>query len=298
MFTSFSNFANYPVFSGAKARNTMLDWFFYDVGGLTAEERSELVRERDIEGSILVVWPKGERGDVSVRKFDDYEALRAASGDLVTRFTIAGVGSSDVGAAAFARTVANHFGCPVGAIVAGYGVADLLSEAMGGWFVLGGANRVLQMYQDAMDHQTADQAVEPQATLTERRKDAETAETGDDSIALVSLLTDKDRQIELICGHSKGCLSIASALDSLAQSGKTDAIERQKDMQIITAGAVVALPQVFRNVTQNLGELDWFGGMNSRLSLDYTTVPGAWHHLNTTLPGHLDFDEVLESAAL
>lgn len=293
MFSSLSGFGDSPVFSGARARNTMLDWFFYDVDGLTAAERAKLVSERNVEGSILVVWPKGARGDISIRKFEDYETLRSAPGALLTRFTIAGVGSSDVGAAAFARTVADHYDTPVGAIVAGYGVADLLSEAMGGWFVLGGANRVMQMYQDALETQSTDKTVLPVTETASRSETLESVGHRDDSMALVSLLMDQDRTIQSVCGHSKGCLSIAYALEALALSGQTGAVDRQKDMRIVTTGAVVALPSAFGNITQTLGELDWFGGMNSRLSLDYTTVPGAWHHLNTSLPGHLDFAQVL-----
>lgn len=270
----------------------MLDWFFYDVEGLTHAERARLVAEHNVEGSVLVVWPEGARGDDGIVKFTDYEALRAAPGALLTRFAIAGVGSSDVGAAAFARTLANHYGEPVGAIVAGYGVADLLSEAMGGWFVLGGANRIMQMYQEAVD--LSGPAPQP-VTESFRGNDDMLDKVGhrNDSATLASLMTDPDRRIRSVAGHSKGCLSIAYALEALALSGPAEAVDRQKHMRITTVGAVTAMPTAFGNIGQYLGELDWFGGMNSRLSLDYETVPGAWHHLNTRLPGHLDFAEVL-----
>jgi len=288
MFANLAEFSAAPVFSGARARNTMLDWFFYDVEGLTVAERTQLVAERNVEGSVLVVWPEGARGDISVQKFEDYETLRAAPGALLTRFAIAGVGSSDVGAAAFARALANHYGAPVGAIVAGYGVADLLSEAMGGWFVLGGANRIMQMYHDAVDQAPA---VEP--STPKDQSSLEKVDHRNDSSTLVNLMLDRDRVIDSVAGHSKGCLSIAYALEALVLSRQTEAIERQANMRITTVGAVTALPTAFTNAGQYLGELDWFGGMNSRLALDYTTIPGAWHHLNTRLPGHLDLADVL-----
>lgn len=304
MFANFVESGAAPVFTGARARNTMLDWFFYDVENLSLAERSQLIAERNREGAILVVWPRGERGDLSITKFADYEGLRAAPGRMLQRFSIAGVGSSDVGAAAFARALADHYGEPVGAIVAGYGVADLLSEAMGGWFVLGGANRVMQMYHDALDRAGAAEAgdgpgpdlpdgLEAAATSAPRRRALERVDHRTDSATLTALLMDHDRQVISVAGHSKGCLSIAYALEALCLSGPAETVARQCGMRITTVGAVTAMPRAFANVGQYLGELDWFGGMNSRRALGYTTIPGAWHHLNTRLPGHLDLAEVL-----
>lgn len=121
-----------PAAHAAQDRNIVLDEFFYDVGALTKPELDFLVAETNIEGSILVVFPRGRDEETRIRKFDDYETLRAAPGRLLDRFVIAGVGSSDVGAAALARNFADHCQEPVGAIVAGYGIDDLLAEAMGG----------------------------------------------------------------------------------------------------------------------------------------------------------------------
>lgn len=101
--------AGYPATLWAQQRNAALDALFYDVGNLTEAERNSLLRETNREGSILVVWPSGAKGARGVRKFGDYETLRAAPGALLARFAIAGVGSSDVGAAAFARTVADRY---------------------------------------------------------------------------------------------------------------------------------------------------------------------------------------------
>lgn len=294
MFSSLSSFGNSPVMSGARARNTMLDWFFYDVDGLTPEERSHLVTQPNTEGSVLTVWPKGDKGDISIQKFDDHSALRAADGPILTRFTIAGVGSSDVGAAAFARTVANYHQCPVGAIVAGYGTADLMSEAMGGWFAMGGASRVMQMYQDALE--TQPQIAASLATLeTPKRRALDQVGQRQDALTLVNLMMDPDRQIKSVYGHSKGCKSISSALEALKRAGQDDVIKRQKSMRIVTAGTVISVPGPFSELSQFLGELDWFGGMNSDRSQTFETIPGTWHHLNTTMPGHLDFRDILKS---
>ena len=90
--------------------------------------------QTNIEGAILVVEPCADKASIRVQKFDTFDAFRSEPGDLLRHFTVAGVGSSDLGAAALARTLANHLDAPVGAIVAGYGLSDLLSEALGGWF--------------------------------------------------------------------------------------------------------------------------------------------------------------------
>lgn len=57
--------------------------------------------------------------------------------------TVAGVGSSVLGAAALGRNVANLFGFDVISIIAGYGMADLPLEALGGWFNLVNVLRAL-----------------------------------------------------------------------------------------------------------------------------------------------------------
>lgn len=287
-FQKLAGAGNMPMIRGAHARNAMLDWFFYDVEGLSAEERAVLVAGPNTEGSIILVWPRDTHGPVSLARYDGHEALLAAPGPVLTRFTIAGVGSSDIGAAAFARSAANALGEPVGAIVAGYGVADLLSEAMGGWFVMGGANRVMRMYRDAVDHGEPDSPPEPvdadPTVKVEHRRDSAT---------LAALMLDEGRRIRWLGGHSKGCASIRHGLDALIQSGRNDAVRRQDGMRITTIGSVTRMPEPFANTGQYLGELDWFGGMNSSLDLDYVTIPGAWHHLNTAVPGHLDLNDVL-----
>lgn len=278
----------------AKNRNAALDWLFYDVSNLTNAELTQLATEINVEGSILVVWPTSAGHEMGVRKFADYESLKAEPGDLLTRFTIAGVGSSDVGAAAFARTVADRYQQPVGAIVAGYGVADLVAEALGGWFFYGAANRIMGAYQDGLALITGPSG---KGTALEAGSAAETDQVGapgSDTLALIKLLLDDDREIRSVAGHSKGCLSIALALESLALTGNKEAISRAQRMRITTAGAVVTFPTGYTNIGQYLGAIDWFGGFNSRLDLPRELIPGAWHHLNTKIATHMDFGEVLK----
>ena len=277
-----------PVSEAAKQRNTMLDSTFYDVGALSAAEMARLVRETNIEGSILVVHPRGAKGDVSITKFEGYDALRSAPGALLRNFTIAGVGSSDVGAAALARGLADFLDEPVGAIVAGYGVSDVLAEALGGWFFFGTINRALKASQTAMGVSSeAGDAAGPNGRMN--------GLTGisPDTDSLVRLLHDEDREIATILGHSKGCLSMATALDIVGRAGSPETVEKAKAVRAVTTGAVVEFPQGFDNVHQFLGGLDWFGAMNSRLGNDFTPVPNAWHHVNSALPFHMDLPTVL-----
>jgi hypothetical protein len=71
----------------------------------------------------------------------------------------------------------------------------------------------------------------------------------------------------LLLGHSKGCLSIAAALEVLACFGVKTARDRARSIGVITTGAVVEMAGGFHNVIQFLGNLDGLGAMNSRLPL-------------------------------
>ncbi|AXS39647.1 hypothetical protein D1F64_05775 [Breoghania sp. L-A4] len=237
-----------PLSMAAKQRNTALDWLFYDVGSLTTPEFDLLVRETNIEGSILVVRPRGNDDSTGIVKYEDYSALRAAPGKLLSRFSIAGVGSSDVGAAALARNLADHYGEPVGAIIAGYGAADLLGEALGGWFVLGAANSLLSLFNTATsaNAQTAQRLLERQEVRSEVKAEraARRIASSPDSDALLQLLLDEERTIKTILGHSKGCLSIAFAMEALALLDLPERREAAGAIQLITTGAVVEFPGV------------------------------------------------------
>lgn len=276
-----------PIVGSLHQRNTALDHLFYDIGALTEEELTTLSRETNREGSILVVYPAARGGSINYKKYHEYKVLRAAPGSLLRHFCIAGVGSSDVGAAALARNLANVVDEPVGAIIGGYGVADLMTEALGGWFVLGQANRWMRMWKDFTPRAAN------QDTRADRNRADQMLSGTPDARALLSLLRDEDREIATLLGHSKGCLSIAFTLEALMLDGDTSAIAKARKARIVTTGAVVDLPDGFKNVVQLLGGIDWFGGMNSRIGIDHRPVPNAWHHLNTRIPAHLPLEDTL-----
>ncbi len=298
-----SGFLQTMVSEGARLRNAALDWLFYDVGALTPEERSVLLAEDNAEGAIVVVHPRGARGAVSLQKFDTYEDLCAAPGRKLTSFVVSGVGSSDLGAAALARNVADHRGEPVGAVVAGYGMADLLSEAMGGWFYFGSVNAGLNRWHRAASS-SPERAEAVTATLAAMRAGTLSPDAlatasqvaagfSPDTMTVLRLLTEPERNVGLLVGHSKGCLSIAFALEALEWLKDTAAIGKARAARILTLGAVVEFPVGYDNVVQVIGALDGFGGLNSRPFKPAAFVPGAWHHLNARLPFHLDVAGVL-----
>ena len=46
-----------------------------------------------------------------------------------------------------------------------------------------------------------------------------------------------------------------------------------------------------------MGEINWFGGLNSRADLPRVAVPGAWHHLIRRLPARLDAEAAVRAVA-
>lgn len=281
-----------PVATPLQKRNTLADWAFYDVSDLTEPEFNWLAAQPIKEGTILIVEPAGGADDIRIEKFEDHAQMLDAPGSMIEHFAIAGVGSSDVGAAALARTLANHLDAPVGAIVSGYGMADILQEALFGWFFFGAANRA----QAVFDRYNAFFTGKAKADFAadERERAATIASTANDTRTLLRVLRDEGRQVKTLLGHSKGCLSIAFAFNELQDMGDPKALEPYSEIEVITAGAVVELPEALTRVRQYLGGIDWFGGLNSIPGIDHITVPNAWHHLNTEMAFHMDLAEVLQ----
>ena len=304
------DFVTPGVSFAAKKRNAVLDRMFYDVGALTDKEFQHLAAGATSEGAIIVVYPRDAKDDISLQKFDKFDDFLDAPGRKITKFSIAGVGSSDVGAAAFARSLADFTREPVGAIVAGYGLPDLVSESLGGWFSFGAASRMMDAFHRATLSESErkarlertlnarDSAPSKPGTLSNPPPNLAAVWPGFtvDTLILIRLLQDSDRQIDTILGHSKGCLKIAFALGAINLLNKSSDITRAKRARIITTGAVVDFPDGFNNVRQYLGTLDWFGGMNSAPGKDFVSVPNAWHHVNTSFPFHMNIEEVLKQA--
>jgi hypothetical protein len=121
-----------------RRRNAVLDTLFYDVGKVTDEEARRISPWLAKEGAILIVPPTGE-GPLELCQ--TIEEFADKDGHSIRALAVAGVGSSALGSAAFARNVADAFHRPVAAVVSGYGLADVVTEAAGGWFWFGTLNR-------------------------------------------------------------------------------------------------------------------------------------------------------------
>jgi hypothetical protein len=265
-------------------RNAALDALFYDVGIVGADETPHLASWLAREGAIIVV-PPSDRGKLRV-----FPTLREffQDGASAVALAVAGVGSSALGAAAFARNVADAIGEPVAAVVSGYGLADVLTEALGGFFWFGGLNSLRHMFEplDAVSKR-----------FSESERSLELSEgvlwtrTSKDTETVVALLKDERFTPKFLVGHSKGNLVISEALYAIATESKDQAKALAKRARIVTISAKIGMPPIFHDVIDVIGEWDWFGALNSRpdLPADYV-VPRAWHSTNPDFPMGMGID--------
>jgi hypothetical protein len=293
--------------SMSRALNTALDTVFYDVKALSLQERSELSAYANPEGSVLVVHP-GESKQ-RIRTLAPWEFVQQhgnGTSDIVDAIAVAGVGSSALGTGALARNIADHLGRPVAGVVSGFGMSDLLTEAMGGWFVLGARNALRDSLARLFDmYQLKDHVRDPESHQAMKEHFESTGIDSDrfiygspDSATLLYLLSKLGTGIKLVVGHSKGSLSIENALEGwLASCNKTDT-PIHSNLCIVTLGAVIRFPPEFQNVHQFIGRIDYLGIMNSRPLVERVVVPNAWHSLNSAMLGHLSVRQALQSLDL
>jgi hypothetical protein len=255
-----------------RRRNAVLDALFYDVSVISAAEAATLSPWLAREGMLLIVPPRGKG---SVELCNGVDAFLAKGGASVTILAVAGVGSSALGAAAFARNVAEAFDEPVVAVVSGYGLADLLTEAAGGWFFFRTLNGIRHEF-EAFD--SVGRWVEPEAVT-----DRALANISTDVSTLRALLSEKRCSFRLLTGHSKGNLILSEAL-----SGEPRFAAVELDAWIVTVSAAIYMPSRYRRIVDVIGDIDWFGAMNSQRGVDIELrQPLAFHHTNTELPYHL-----------
>ncbi|MGO7397947.1 hypothetical protein ACC676_20525 [Rhizobium ruizarguesonis] len=260
---------------GLQRRNAVLDAVFYDVNTITAEETPRLAFWLAREGAIILVPPTG-RGTLEVfLTVNDYLEKAAPVGALA----IAGVGSSALGAAAFARNVADALGEPVTAVVSGYGLADILTEALGGFFFFGALNSIRH-------------AFEPLDSFTKLFSKSEELESGylwtrtsKDTETVIALLEDQRFAPRLLVGHSKGNLVLSEALYAIESEHPPLAEAIATRTRIVTISAKVGMPIMFKDVIDVMGAWDWFGALNSRPDIRTDiVVPHAWHSTNPDFP--------------
>lgn len=271
---------------GFRQRNTTLDSLFYDVKSISAEEAFYISSCLAAEGAILIVHPSGGQPLTLCDTIDDFVF---GGGVGVDTLAVAGVGSSALGSAALARNIADALGKPVAVVVSGYGLADVVTEALGGHFLFGYLNGFRHTF-ERLDEFFG----RPQFGVAPKLSAEKLLEASLDMQTVKALLTDPRLSFNLVVGHSKGNLVISEALYAIAHSDLSTAEALARTMRIITLSARIAMPRPFRNIVDVMGEWDWFGEINSRHSIESDEiVPQAGHHTNTELPNHLPVTEVI-----
>lgn len=277
-----------------KIRNRFWDRAFYDVRSLTPDDWNILSPLNYREGEIIVVSPSG--AGRKIRRYQNALRFMNKEGQDIRAIVLAGVGSSVLGTAALARNVADTYNYPVAGIVTGYGGSDLITEALGGWFVFGQLDRAantIETLSTTLPDKAAKEDVDKKISAGNRLEDR--ISNTPDVATLVDILLANPPNLELLVGHSKGSLLIDFALGRFVNEFQGDDEDLFERLKIVTLGAVVSPPEQFTKVRQIIGALDWFGGMNSnqRILPLAEKVPGAWHHLNPEFSFHLNVSKAL-----
>jgi hypothetical protein len=276
-----------PAVQACRLFNNALDAAFYNV--------FDLVKDLAARDTLVLDDELGQH-DVHPRKVIDLDTLCNPEGSLllidttkspyVKRFhhlqefldtteetsevdiiTITGVGSSALGSAAFAWEIASATERPVLAIVAGYGVADVIQQGMGGWFGFGmhnwlGSKAAIQEQLALFLPKTANigrrlSLTAPDSEHTKTSGGAAVFRHGSGSSdVLHALLKHRPRQFKTLIGHSKGALVIGNAVEDLPP-------EATQHLSILTFGCPISPKVPHHKLTQVLGRIDTLGWMNS-----------------------------------
>lgn len=271
-----------------RLRNTGIDALYYDVKALTADETFYISDSIASEGLIMIVPPTGG-GMLTL--CDSVEEFRLRGGRNVRAMAVAGIGGSAIGAAAFARNVADAIDAPVAAVVSGYGLGDIVNEAIGGAFLFGWLGHIrsnLEVIDDVVGRpKLGAYGKRDEDTDTERK-------TGLDTDTVATLLADPSLSFTLIAGHSRGNRVIADALHAIKASDPGRLETLVNTARVVTFGGRIKMPEAFTEVIDVVGELDWFGEMNSRpkIATDIK-VPLCGHSTNTDMPTALSVTKIL-----
>ncbi|MBB6484286.1 hypothetical protein [Rhizobium lusitanum] len=269
---------------GLRQRNLALDALFYDIKVITPEEAFYISDSLAAEGAIMIVPPSG---GAAIRLSETVDEFVLRGGDKVRALAVAGIGGSALGAAAFARNVADAVQGPVAVVVSGYGIADAITEAFGGHFFFGHL-RGLRPFLETLD----DLAGRPKVGAYGK---ASASRTSLATRTVQALLADERLSFDLLVGHSKGNLVLSAALHDLSKQAAARIAAHAATVKIVTIGARIAMPPAFTDVVDVMGTWDWFGEINSRPFIDADRrVPHAWHHTNTDLNGHLPVTATLK----
>lgn len=273
------------LLDGFRRRNVLLDALFYDVKVVGHDEAAELAPAIAGEGAILVVPPSGGAALTVCADLDAF--FRAGGADLDT-IAVAGVGSSALGTAAFARNVADALGRPVAAIVSGYGLADLVTEASGGFAWAAGLDGLYKLWEQ-LDH-SLDWIRAAQADVRGERP----VHAHHDAEVLLALLRDPRMTVAALVGHSKGNLVITDALHALQREDRARSDALCATVRVVAFSARVKMPRACVHVTEVIGRWDMVVDFAMRREAPPAVMLDAWHHTNTDLFGHIPVTRVLK----
>jgi hypothetical protein len=309
-----------PMLRLCRLTNTALDILFYDVSALTAVllakgtiidtwmaagsasaahplQRLNLSAATNPSGSVIVVdanvAPYVSKPYVDMAKFFDHAT--GPDGERIRTLTITGVGSSAFGSVAFAWDISKALSEPVAAIVPGYGLADVIPQALGGWFGFEMYNALQSVTQDVLANLAPSLASigKDLARSTPGRQMAATGapvfrkgSAGSDD---VHAILEAVPRITRLVGHSKGALAIENALRSLS-------VDPTRRFSVLTFGCVIAEQYEQASYAQYLGWIDALGILNSgRNSPDFR--PFAHHSTNTFIPLSLQVEPSIDQTS-
>src|SRR5271170_718853 len=206
----------------------------------------------------------------------------AASPAQVKTVSVTGVGSSALGSAAFAWNVSEALGEPVAAIVPGYGLADIIPQALSGFYGYGLTDYIRELGENTLALMAPQMAAIGRRLSRSIPKPAATAagegpafRRGSPEADILHAILEHASQITRLYGHSKGALCIGDAISGLDP-------DRAKALEITTFSAVIQ-EQGAAHFEQILGRIDSLGQLNSWGNLPERWIE-AWHSTNTMLP--------------
>ncbi|UWZ82157.1 hypothetical protein [Occallatibacter riparius] len=268
--------------------NELADEYFYNVSKTDAQAVHAWAKRAGtvIAGSIVYVAPgKDPKFFADVYEFlspskDDGERAR----EEVRGLCVPGVGSSVLGAVGLARDVCIARGIPVAGVVAGYGLRELLNEAVGGALYFRETNQLefaLENTRRGLSSLVAGLGLLPMIETVDSLGGGPTIQS------VKALLRDgRLPHLEFLVGHSKGNMVLSGALGELFCEKAP--ITQLDQVTIVLLSAICALPKVGKKQVQIIGALDPLGWANSRLGVAHKVVLNAAHHLNKEIPLYLD----------
>jgi hypothetical protein len=297
-----------PALRSLRFANTLLDTLFYDTRVLAADLlwRGEIVSTQTSPVSLGTGFAEPGFGRIDLGALTDPEGsiliVDAAKAPFITRFdradafidhltssardiqtvTMTGVGGSALGSAAFAWNVSQALGQRVAAIVPGYGVADAVSQSLGGWFGFGVGDALAEATQHGLA-QAAPRTARVGTALvhstpghTEADRGAPDFHTGCPASDVLHGLLLHAPGLRNLVGHGKGALAIGNALRSLP--GTTT-----RRCHVITFGCAIDESIPAASYTQFLGLIDVLGALNAwGRKAEYR--PFAHHGTNSAIP--------------